>query len=134
MPTVIPQEYAALTREAQAFLDAGRLGDAERALTEITRLNPREHYAWGLLGRIALERGDAEVAQAHVGRALELDRRNADYLNVLAIAQAETGDLERAESTLRRALRERPTHANAHYNLGKLFEKRGDFADRKSVV
>ncbi len=128
MPIVIPQEYAALTREAQACVDAGRLADAERLLTEIVRLNAREHYAWGLLARIALERGDAVVAQERAGRALELDRRNADYLNVLAIAQAEAGDLERAESSLRRALRERPTHADAHYNLGKVFEKRGDFA------
>lgn len=128
MSTVIAQQYAALTREAQACLDAGRLGDAEPALTEIVRLNPREHFAWGLLGRIALERGDATVAQERIGRALELDRRNADYLNALAIAQAEAGDLQRAESTFRRALRERPTHADAHYNLGKVFEKRGDFA------
>jgi Flp pilus assembly protein TadD len=128
MPTVIPQQYAALTREAQACMDAGRFGDAEHALAEIVRLNPREHYAWGLLGRIALERGDSDVAQERIRRALDLDRRNADYLNVLAIAQAEAGDLEHAESSLRRALRERPTHADAHYNLGKVFEKRGDFA------
>jgi len=128
MSTVLAQQYAALTREAQACLDAGRLGDAEHVLTEIVRLNPREHFAWGLLGRIALERGDATVAQERIGRALELDRRNADYLNVLAIAQAESGDLERAESSFRRALRERPTHADAHYNLGKVFEKRDDFA------
>jgi Flp pilus assembly protein TadD len=128
MPTVIPQQYAALTREAQACMDAGRFGDAEHALAEIVRLNPREHYAWGLLGRIALERGDSDIAQERIRRALDLDRRNADYLNVLAIAQAEAGDLEHAESSLRRALRERPTHADAHYNLGKVFEKRGDFA------
>ncbi|MGB8435761.1 MAG: tetratricopeptide repeat protein, partial [Burkholderiales bacterium] len=128
MPTVIPQQYAALTRGAQACMDAGRFGDAEHALAEIVRLNPREHYAWGLLGRIALERGDSDVAQERIRRALDLDRRNADYLNVLAIAQAEAGDLEHAESSLRRALRERPTHADAHYNLGKVFEKRGDYA------
>lgn len=128
MATVTPQQYAALTREAQACLDAGRLGDAEHVLTEIVRLNPREHYAWGLLGRIALERGDAGLAQDRIRSALEHDRRNADYLNVLAIAQAEAGNLEHAESSLRRALRERPTHADAHYNLGKVFEKRGDFA------
>ncbi len=128
MPTVIRQQYAALTREAQTCMDAGRFGDAEHVLAEIVRLNPREHYAWGLLGRIALERGDSDGAQEWIRRALDLDRRNPDYLNVLAIAQAEAGDLAHAESSLRRALRERPTHADAHYNLGKVFEKRGDFA------
>jgi Flp pilus assembly protein TadD len=124
--TVIPQEFAALTRKAQAYVDAGQLGDAELLLTEIIRLNPREHYAWGLLARLALEQGQSDIAQERVQRALELDRRNADYLNVLAVAQAEAGDMERAESTLRRALRERPTHADAHFNLGKVLEKRGD--------
>jgi Flp pilus assembly protein TadD len=128
MPTVIPQQYLALTQAAQACVDAGRLGDAEQPLREIVQINPREHYAWGLLARIALERGDCGVACEHIQRALELDRRNADYLNVLAIAQAESGDLGRAEASLRRALRERPTHADAHYNLGKVFEKRRDFA------
>jgi Tfp pilus assembly protein PilF len=128
MRTVSPQEYAALTRQAQACVEAGHLGEAEPVLMEIVRLNPREHYAWGLLARAALEQGQADIAQEHARRALELDRRNADYLNLLGIAQAERGDLDRAESSLRRALREKPTHANAHFNLAKLIEKRGDWA------
>ena len=45
MRTVTPQEYAALTGKAQAYVDAGQLADAELVLTEIVRLNPREHYA-----------------------------------------------------------------------------------------
>ena len=126
MRTVTPQEYAALTGKAQAYVDAGQLADAELVLTEIVRLNPREHYAWGLLARAALEQGRSDIAQEHARRALEFDRRNANYLNVLGIAQAESGDLDRAASSFRRALRERPTHVDAHFNFGKLIEKRGD--------
>ncbi|MCL4801829.1 MAG: tetratricopeptide repeat protein [Burkholderiales bacterium] len=128
MPSAIPQQYSALVREAETFLAAGRRDDAERALAEIVRLNPREHLAWSLLASLALHRGEADLALAHAQRAHELDRRNAAYLNLLAVVQAEAGQLDRAEATARRALREQPTYAEAHYNLGKVLEKRGDLA------
>jgi len=123
---LIPQQYAALKAEVEACLSAGRLADADRALAEIVRLNPREHVAWSLLAKAALQRGEAELALGQIGRALEGDRRNPGYLNLQAVAQAETGALDAAEATLRRALREQPTYAEAHYNLGKVLEKRGD--------
>jgi len=126
--TVVPQHYSALIREAETSLADGRLDQAERALAEIVRLNPREHLAWSLLASIALQRGEGDVALAHARRAHELDRRNVAYLNLLAVAQAEAGELDRAEATTRRALREQPTYAEAHYNLGKVLEKRGDLA------
>jgi len=126
VPSAIPQQYSALVREAETFLAAGRRDEAERALAEIVRLNPREHLAWSLLASLALQRGEADRALAHAQRAHELDRRNAAYLNLLAVVQAEAGQLDRAEATARRALREQPTYAEAHYNLGKVLEKRGD--------
>jgi len=126
--SVAPQHYSALIREAEASLADGRLEQAERALAEIVRLNPREHLAWSLLASLALQRGEADVALAHAQRAHELDRRNAAYLNLLAVAQADAGQLDRAEAAVRRALRAQPTYAEAHYNLGKVLEKRGDLA------
>jgi tetratricopeptide (TPR) repeat protein len=125
----MPQEYtryAALKAEVESCLRAGRLNDAEGALGEIVRLNPREHVAWSLLAKAALQRGEASMALGQIDRALEGDRRNAGYLNLKAVAQAESGELDAAEATLRRALREQPAYAEAHYNLGKVLEKKGD--------
>ncbi|MCZ7566661.1 MAG: tetratricopeptide repeat protein [Burkholderiales bacterium] len=128
MASVAPQHYSALIREAETALADGRLDQAERALAEIVRLNPREHFAWSMLASLALQRGEADLALVHAQRAHVLDRRNAAYLNLLAVVQAEAGQLDRAEATARRALREQPSYAEAHYNLGKVLEKRGDLA------
>lgn len=128
MPPSPPERYAALTREAGALVEAGRSAEAERVLSDIVALNPREHFAWGLLARLALERGAPAAAVERAEHAARLDRRNASYLNLLAVAHAEAGELERAEAALRRALRLEPAYAEGHYNLGKVLQKRGDLA------
>ena len=43
------------------------------------------------------------------------------------IAMAEKGDLKGAEVILREALRLNPNPARAYYELGRIYEKRGDF-------
>jgi len=93
-------QYAALKAEVEACFRAGRPDDAERALGEIVRLNPREHVAWSLLAKAALQRGDAALALGHIGHALEGARRHPGYLNLQAVAQAESGALDAAEATL----------------------------------
>jgi Tfp pilus assembly protein PilF len=118
--------YRELTAHVERCMAAGRLRDAETALREITRLNPREHFAWALLARVAVERGDAEVAAELARRALDLDRKNADYLNLLGVAFVELGRYDDALAMLRRSLRERPASAEAHYNIGKVLEKSGE--------
>ncbi len=112
---------------------AGRLKDAEEPLLAMTRLSPKEHFAWALLARIALERGEAEGAAELVRRALEIDRKNADYLNLLGVAYAEVGRYEEALGALRRSLRERPASAEAHYNVGKVLDKRGELAGARDA-
>jgi tetratricopeptide (TPR) repeat protein len=126
--TIPPQQYAALIYEAETCLKSGRKDEAERALFEVVRLNPREHLAWSLLASLALQRGEAEIALAHIRRALELDRRNAGYLNLYGVALGESGQFDAAEAALRRALRQQPAYAEAHYNVGKVLQKKGDLA------
>lgn len=126
-PALIPpssQNYRDLTAYVSRCVAGGRLRDAEPALRQITALNPREHYAWALLARTALERGEAEAAVDLVRRALDAERRNADYLNLLGVAYSELGRYDDALAALRRSVRERPASAEAHFNIGKVLEKR----------
>lgn len=115
-----------LAAEVDRCIAAGRLADAEPALNAITRGDPRAHYAWALLGRIALERGEADAAASLAQRALALDRGNAEYLNLLGVAHGERGALDEALGALRKAARARPAYAEAHFNIGKALEKQGD--------
>jgi tetratricopeptide (TPR) repeat protein len=126
-------EYRELTARASRSMEAGRLDDAGAALREITRLNPREHFAWALLAEIALRRGDAEAAAELVRHALEMDRKNADYLNLLGVAYGELGRYDDALGALRKSLRERPASTEAHYNIGKILEKRRDLAGARDA-
>ncbi len=119
-------EYAALVGQAQAALAAGRLEEAEPALHAIVRANPREAFAWALLGLVHLRRAQPEVALAHVERALGLDRDHPDYLNLRGVALGELGRIDDAVAAFRRALKRRPAHAECHYNLGKALLKRDD--------
>ena len=121
-------EYAALVGQAQAALAAGRLDEAEPALHAIVRSNPREAFAWALLGLVHVRRAQPETALAHADRALGLDRDNPDYLNLRGVALGELGRIDDAAAAFRRALKRRPAHAECHYNLGKALLKREDLS------
>lgn len=119
-------DLRAFTAEVDRCVANGRLEDAEPALRAIVQVNPREHFAWALLGRIALVRADPDGALPLVARAVALARNHPDYLNLLGVAHAERGAFEEALVALRKAVRARPAHAEAHFNIGKVLEKQGD--------
>jgi tetratricopeptide (TPR) repeat protein len=116
-------DYRQLTAHVNQCVASRRLADCEASLQAIVRLNPNEHYAWGLLACIALERGEADVAIDLVQRAIGLQRANPDYLNLLGVAYAELGRYDDALAALRKSLRERPAAAEPHYNVGKVHYK-----------
>ena len=116
-------------REAGAAVDADQLDRAHPLLLQIVSLNPRDAEAWHMLAIIALRAGHATEAIDSAMRALHLDRRNHLYLNTLGVAHAEQQDLGEAVRWFRRALKERPNHAESHYNLGKAQEKLAQFAE-----
>jgi Tfp pilus assembly protein PilF/ADP-heptose:LPS heptosyltransferase len=121
-----PGEIHALRAEVDRCIAAGRPEDAEPALRAIVQFNPREHYAWALLGRITLARADPDGALPLIARAVEAARNHADYLNLLGVAHAERGAFDEALGALRKAVRARPAYAEAHFNVGKVLEKQGD--------
>lgn len=114
----------------QAGLDAMRAGDfpkAEQIFSRLVAAEPRMHQAWHMLATIATLSGMPDVGLERARKALEFDRRNPFYLNLLAVALGEMGRLEEGKASLLKALREKPTYAEAHYNLGKTLFKMYDF-------
>src|SRR5215210_5273386 len=112
-----------LMREAGAAVDADQLDRAHPLLLQIVGLNPRDAEAWHMLAIIALRAGQSAEAIDSATRALQLDRRNHLHLNTLGVAHAEQQDLGEAVRWFTRALKQRPNHAESHYNLGKAQEK-----------
>ena len=106
-------------------LKAGDFSRAERLFLTIVERNGAAHQAWHALSMVAVRAGLPDIAVERARRAVELDRRNADYLNSLGIAHSENQEVEAAEDAFRRALKVRPTYAEAHYNLAKLLRQQG---------
>jgi len=115
--------------EGVAALEASDYGRAESLFESIVAAQPRLHAAWNALSVVAVRAGSPEVAAERARRALELDRRNPLYLNSLGVACGELRDFAAAETQFRRALKQKPDYAEAHYNLGKLLHKKMKLAD-----
>jgi Flp pilus assembly protein TadD len=129
MRNAYPLSLGELMREAQRACEAGEPERAEPLFRQILAANPKDAQAWHMLAIITLRAGRAGEAVESSRRAHHLERRNHLFLNTLGVSCAEAGDLEEAARAFLRALKERPTYAEAHYNLGKLHEKRGAIAD-----
>jgi Flp pilus assembly protein TadD len=112
--------------------DAGDDAQAEPLFFRIVAENPQDSDAWHMLAVIAVRNGRGAEAMEPAKRALELDRRNAPYLNTLGIVFAEVGQPEEALRCFKRALKERPAYAEAHYNLGKVYRRLDRIAEAEA--
>ena len=109
----------------QAMQDSN-LPLAEQVFSQLVAQEPRMHQAWNMLAIIATMSGMPDVGLQRARQALSMDRRNPNYLNTLAVSLGELGQLDEAKAALQKALREKPTYAEAHYNLGKTLFKMED--------
>jgi predicted O-linked N-acetylglucosamine transferase (SPINDLY family) len=112
-------------RLAFEHYQAGRLNEAERVCRSLLELEPSPPDAWHLLGGIAQQEGDRELAAEMIGEALQRSPSSPEYLNSFGIAQRELGQLAEAEQSFRRATALKPDYADAHNNLGNALRELG---------
>lgn len=99
-----------------AELYAGRMRDPKQALEYARaawKLAPEDPYIAHVLGRIALEAGDAEWALRLLQTSARLRPNQAEVLYDLARAYHETGDVGQAEANLKIALQTDPQFSRA---------------------
>ena len=94
---------------------------------------PSDHREWNALAWTYLQSGQNDLALDAARRAHEASRNNLDYLNTLGVAYGEAGDLDRAESSFRKALKKKPVFLDALVNLAKTLEKQERFAESISL-
>src|SRR5260370_36885085 len=78
---------------------------------------------WNELAWNFLRSGQADLALEPARRAHEMSRGNVEYLNTLGVAYGETGQLELAEATFRKALKRKPALVEALVKWAKSLEK-----------
>lgn len=81
------------------------------------------------LGVAYYDEGDLANARRHINNALDIDNRNADALNVLALIFQREGDLDLAEEHFRRAINFDRENSRARNNFAALLFTQERYAD-----
>ena len=109
-----------LHRHASIAQAAGRLEEAERALTRVLALDPHNASAYFRLAHLHAERGQAHQARTCYRQAVAEDSSYGTFYSNEALAHFAHGDLDRAEAECRCTLVCNPDDACAHYALGAI--------------
>jgi choline-sulfatase len=105
---VNPADVATQANLATAYLESGRLEDAERVLKGIVVIDPSNAAAQNGLGVLAIQRQDGTAARAYFEKAVELDPDLVDaYLN-LGLLYKMAGDNPRARASFEQFLAKAP--------------------------
>ena len=98
--------------------EAGRLQQAERIYQQILQANPKQPVALHLLGVIAHQVGENDIAVDWFTKALAVRPGYAEAHYNLGNALRGLGELDAAAKSFRQALSIKPNYSEAHYNLG----------------
>lgn len=119
---------------AQTMLDAalvhhgqGRFQEAERIYRQILESDPDNADGLHLLGMIAFESGDSEMAVTMIRKAIALEPSAASYHANLGNVLQHQGYARDAASSYLQALKIKPGLAEVHVNLGNVFLAAKDF-------
>ncbi len=120
---------------SQQFTIAEKLivdGNPSGAITTLQKISmdgqpPEMTVMWDfLIGRAYLDAKQPESALPPLTRAVQTQKRNANFRLAYGAALHQTGNLEAAEKNYREAARLAPTAENPHFNLAKVLTDRGD--------
>jgi Flp pilus assembly protein TadD len=115
------------------LIERGELEQAERLFRELTTAHPRDAGLWNLLGA-ALHKADRPVeALAACRRALELDRRNPDYLYSVGSVQLVLQNFDEALKRFRATLAARPNDPDVLLDLGRALSGMGDLPQAEAT-
>jgi predicted O-linked N-acetylglucosamine transferase (SPINDLY family) len=110
---------------ALAHHQAGRLPEAEKLYKQILANEPAHFDATHLLGVVALQRGQNDIAVDLINRAITLRPGSAQAYSNLGNALKGKGQLDEAVAAYRRAIALIPGFAEAHSNLGNALREQG---------
>jgi tetratricopeptide (TPR) repeat protein len=118
---------------ARLDYDEQKYQEAIARLQKVTLLDPKMTRAYDLLGLCYDYLGHVQDAISTFSHTVQLNRletKPSPWPNLdMAIAQMEANDLVGAETNLHEAISYDPQLAKAHYQLGRLLEKKGKFPE-----
>jgi tetratricopeptide (TPR) repeat protein len=124
-PAISMAEQDYLFREGVKHHQAGRLAGAKLCFHQVLTINPIHSDALQLLGIIALEEKDPDLAVELMKQAVNLNRNNPFYFSNLGVALKNQGRLDEAIAAYRQAIDLKRDYAEAHSNLGTALRSQG---------
>lgn len=109
---------------SRAFND-GNYAQAERLAMSMTRVHPRDAFAWKVLGAALMQTGRTSDALMPMQKSVELLPDDAEAHSNLAVALTDLGRLVEAEAHCAQALAIKPDSAEAHSNRGNVLRDLG---------
>lgn len=94
--------------EAIAAAEAGELDRAESILRELLADNPESQSANLMLGMVKMSQGNVEAAEPLLTKSVDVETAGTQAIRAMAMAQAQTGNLDQALTSLERSVRARP--------------------------
>ena len=122
-----------LIATAVGLQKTGRLEEAKALYERILQEHPKNADAHHLLGVIAVEEGELDLAQAHIECALSIQPHVPMCLTNLALVHEKKGNLSLSISLLKQALSHSPEFVPALQNLGACLMHLPDFEAAQSV-
>jgi tetratricopeptide (TPR) repeat protein len=118
-------------RSGLVMLREGRADEAIQLLVQARKSSPRDPHVPNALGLALLYKKDYPSAIKAFSDALALDSTFVEARNNRGVANLQAGKWDDAEADFQAVLDGPPTpeKVNAHYNLGLLYEKRGQPRD-----
>jgi len=121
-------EAAALAQQARQAIERGAWADAVQPLNAALQTQPGHPELLRLSGLVEHARGNHAHAVALFGHLYRQFPQDAALLNHLGAALAQSGQLDGAIASFRRALELDPALIDAACNLGRALDLRGDAA------
>jgi Flp pilus assembly protein TadD len=104
---------------------------AERMWKRSLKLRP--HWrVYGNLGKLELDRGDADAAEYYMLKALSLDSADSHLYMDLGMAYLGQKRFQLAETNMRRACSMAPREPDFHHNLGVCLDEEGKFVEAEA--
>jgi predicted O-linked N-acetylglucosamine transferase (SPINDLY family) len=119
----------ARVRQAWQLHDSGQRDKAEQACKQILATDRRNVDALQLLGRLALERGQSNLAIRHYSAAISIAPAQADLRQGLGSAYQAAGRLPDAIRCFREAIGLDPKEPTAHADLGNCYWRQRNLAE-----
>ncbi|HIO73633.1 MAG TPA: tetratricopeptide repeat protein [Flavobacteriales bacterium] len=112
-------------QQAISLHQAGQLQQAEQICQQILRNSPQHADALHLLGVIAYQVGENNVATSLITQAIKIDSNQCVFFNSLGSVLQEQGRLRESIQAFNRALEIQPDYADVHYNKGNTLKEQG---------